>query len=398
MMFILMGTNNHDPLSIDNLLGIISLKTFNTIHYRNWYIYCLKVIMNVIKNFVIMGFFILPTLTIANDIDKIIFDIEKIIAEKRKINAEMVNIIKPDNRLKLSRCVEDLSVKFPFKSHKTVLVECKNPKWKFYTTFKSKKKSIYFKFTKNLRVGDLLTINDVKKYEGDVSLNNFQKDLSFQKILGTRLIKDVEINQIVGRNSIDNLSYVIKTFKNLKKNEVINDKNSLIIPLESEKVPFDTYILQSKDFIEGLIIDANVPQNSIIKNSHILSKISVLVSKKFLKAGSPINSNNFELKTLNKSSVGKYYFDSFQGLKFNVINRTFSKGEVLTKSDTKSDQIISKNQIVNYIFSTKSGLKISASAKALENGTFGQKIKLKNTESGREIYGYVYNYETVKNR
>ena len=49
-------------------------------------------------------------------------------------------------------------------------------------------------------------------------------------------------------------------------------------------------------------------------------------------------------------------------------------------------------------FSTKSGVQISASAKALENGSFGQRIKLKNTDSGREIYGYVYDSKTVKNR
>ena len=243
-----------------------------------------------------------------------------------------------------------------------------------------------------------MTIEDVKKYEGYVSLNKFEKNLNFEKILGKRLIKKVEIDQIIGKNLIDNISYVIKTFKNIKKNEFINKENSLIIPLESEKVPFDAYILQSKDFVKGLIVDSDIPQNLLIKNSHISSKISVLVSKKFLKPGAPINPDNFELKKVNKGSVGKYYFDSFDGLNFNVLNRTFSKGEVLSKSDTRSDQIISKNQIVTYIFLTKSGIKISASAKALENGTFGQKIKLKNSDSGREIYGYVYNSKTVKNR
>ena len=128
------------------------------------------------------------------------------------------------------------------------MVECEKPNWKFYTTFKSKKKSVYFKFIKNLKTGDLLTIEDIKKHEGDVNLNKFEKNLSFEKILGTRLIKDVESNEIVGRNLIDNISYVIKTFKNIKKNEIINEKNSLIIPIDSEKVPFDTYILQNKRF------------------------------------------------------------------------------------------------------------------------------------------------------
>ena len=354
--------------------------------------------MSLIKNYIILGIFIIPTMTIANDLDEIIFDIEQIIAKDKNIGTENIQIIKPDNRLKLSKCMQDITVEFPFKSHKTILVECKKPNWKFFTTFKSKKKSVYFKFKKNLKIGDLLTIEDVKKYEGYVSLNKFEKNLNFEKILGKRLIKKVEIDQIIGKNLIDNISYVIKTFKNIKKNEFINKENSLIIPLESEKVPFDAYILQSKDFVKGLIVDSDIPQNLLIKNSHISSKISVLVSKKFLKPGAPINPDNFELKKVNKGSVGKYYFDSFDGLNFNVLNRTFSKGEVLSKSDTRSDQIISKNQIVTYIFLTKSGIKISASAKALENGTFGQKIKLKNSDSGREIYGYVYNSKTVKNR
>ena len=354
--------------------------------------------MKLLNNLFFLCFFILPSLSIANDINTIIFDIKQIISKERNIDLDTIQIIKPDNRLKLKRCVEDLSVKFPFKNHKTILVKCKNPNWKFYTTFKTKKSNIYFKFIKNLKIGDLITIEDVKKFEGNVNLNKDEKHLSFEKILGTRTIKDVEINQIVGRNLIDNISYVIKTFKNIKKNEHINEKNSLIIPLDSKKVPFDSYILQSKDFTEELIVDSDIPQNSLIKNNHILSKIQVLVSKRFLKAGTQIDSDAFELKTLNKSSVGRHYFDSFEGLMFNVINRSFSKGEVLTKSDTRSDQIISKNEIVMYIFSTESGVQISASAKALENGVFGQRIKLKNTDSGREISGYVYDSKTVKNR
>lgn len=354
--------------------------------------------MYVIKKIIFLFLVALPSLTIANDIDEVIFDIKKIIAEKRTVDIENIKIIKPDNRLKLSKCVGNLSVKFPFKTHKTILVECDEPRWNFFTTFKSKKKSVYFKFTRNLKIGDLLTIDDIKKYKGDVNLNSFEKNLSFDKVLGTRLIKDVETNQIVGRNLIDNISYVIRTFKNIKKNELINDKNSLIIPLESEKVPYDVFIIQSKDFPEKLIVDSDINQNTLIKNNNILSKINVLVAKKFLKAGAQINSDNFVLKTVDKNSAGKYYFDSFDGLKFNVLNRTLSKGDVLTKSDTRSDQIISKNEIVIYIFSTKSGVQISASAKALENGTFGQRIKLKNTDSGREIYGYVYDSKTVKNR
>jgi flagella basal body P-ring formation protein FlgA len=351
-----------------------------------------------IKNFICFCFIVIPCFTLANDIDKVIVDIKQIIAEKRKIDIENILIIKPDNRLKLSRCGEDLSVTFPFKSHKTILVECKKPNWKFYTSFKSKKKYVYFKFKRKLKIGDLLTIEDIKKYEGNVNLNNLEKNLSFEKIIGTRLVKDVEVNQIVGKNLFDNISFVIKTFKNIKKNEFINKKNSLVIPLESEKVPFDAFILKSKDFAKGLIVDSDIPQNSLIKNSHILSKIKVLVSRRFLKSGAQINTDNFEFKTLNKDSVGKHYIDSFDGLKFNVVNRTFSKGEVLTKSDTRSDKIILKNQIVTYILSTKNGVRIAASAKALENGTFGQKIKLKNTDSGREIYGYVYNSKIVKNK
>ena len=100
--------------------------------------------MSLIKNYIILGIFIIPTMTIANDLDEIIFDIEQIIAKDKNIGTENIQIIKPDNRLKLSKCMQDLTVEFPFKSHKTILVECKKPNWKFFTTFKSKKKVCLF--------------------------------------------------------------------------------------------------------------------------------------------------------------------------------------------------------------------------------------------------------------
>ena len=69
-----------------------------------------------------------------------------------------------------------------------------------------------------------------------------------------------------------------KHSKNIK-NEFINDKNSLIIPLESEKVPYDVFILQSKNCKE-LIVDSDITPNIFIKNNHILSKKSSVLMKK----------------------------------------------------------------------------------------------------------------------
>ena len=101
--------------------------------------------MKLINNFIVLCFLHLPSLSVANDIDEVIFfDIKKIIEEKKLIDFDNIQIIKPDNRLKLNRCLENLSVKFPFKSNKTILVECKKPNWKFFTTFKSKKKICLF--------------------------------------------------------------------------------------------------------------------------------------------------------------------------------------------------------------------------------------------------------------
>ena len=60
--------------------------------------------MNMIKKLIFLCFVTLPSLVTANDIDKVIFDIKKIIAEKRKVDIENIQIIKPDNRLKLSMC------------------------------------------------------------------------------------------------------------------------------------------------------------------------------------------------------------------------------------------------------------------------------------------------------
>ena len=55
------------------------------------------------KTFIYFVFLILPSLAIANDIDKVIFDIKQTIAESKKIDIENIEIVKPDNRIKLSK-------------------------------------------------------------------------------------------------------------------------------------------------------------------------------------------------------------------------------------------------------------------------------------------------------
>ena len=95
--------------------------------------------MKILNNIFVLCFFVLPSLSIANDIDKIIFDIKQIISKEKNIDLDTIQIIKPDNRLKHDRCVEDLSVKFPFKNHNNIFLKFKNHNCSFILHSKLKK-------------------------------------------------------------------------------------------------------------------------------------------------------------------------------------------------------------------------------------------------------------------
>ena len=74
--------------------------------------------------------------------------------------------------------------------------------------------------------------------------------------------------------------------------------------------------------------------------------------------------------------------------------RTIKAGKPVSKRDIREEIVIRKGQNVLAVYNHK-GLQITAKLEALEDGAKGNKIKLLNTKSQKEIFGEVVDKNTV---
>jgi len=76
--------------------------------------------------------------------------------------------------------------------------------------------------------------------------------------------------------------------------------------------------------------------------------------------------------------------------------RDLSAGQPLRSSDIRRAILVKQGQLVTMTVGEKSGFLITVRVEALQDGRMGEQVKLKNTESGRQISGVVTGPSMVK--
>ena len=75
--------------------------------------------------------------------------------------------------------------------------------------------------------------------------------------------------------------------------------------------------------------------------------------------------------------------------------RTLKAGKPVSEKDVREEVIVGKGQDVLVVYKNK-GLQITSKMEALEDGAKGERIKLLNTKSGKEVAGKVVDKNMVE--
>ena len=129
-------------------------------------------------------------------------------------------------------------------------------------------------------------------------------------------------------------------------------------------------------------------KNNVVKAFPI--NIQTLVYKEVLIAGNVIPYNQ-EIKADNvsveKREISKYIGKTFSNYKDGLIaSRNFQKGNIIISDYVKAKSVVSKNSIVEIIFLSDKGLRITLQGKALKDGGIGDTIPVRSDK-----YNKVYN-------
>ncbi len=101
-----------------------------------------------------------------------------------------------------------------------------------------------------------------------------------------------------------------------------------------------------------------------------------------------IRPGDLGLERMETSKLAKGYFIDMEPLVGLEARRRLIPGQVLTSAQVAKRQLVKRGQQV-ILFSTRPGLSVRMKGKALEDGTEGQRIRVRNGSSKRIVEGYV---------
>jgi flagella basal body P-ring formation protein FlgA len=115
---------------------------------------------------------------------------------------------------------------------------------------------------------------------------------------------------------------------------------------------------------------------------------------KSLPKGTPVSADDLGSKETYTSENGLIYPKDLQDIAGKVLKRDVAPGVILTTLMLDNPQVIHRGETVNLVVENKQ-LLVSTKGKAQEPGKVGEKIRVKNLTTDRELVGKVANDGTV---
>ncbi len=123
---------------------------------------------------------------------------------------------------------------------------------------------------------------------------------------------------------------------------------------------------------------------------------TVVVPKRLIQRGTIIEAEMLEEVSQTGGNVDNSMLQNLKDALAAEAVRDLSVGQALRSSDIRRAILVKQGQLVTMNVGGKSGFLITVRVEALQDGRMGEQVKLKNTESGRQISGVVVGPNLVK--
>jgi flagella basal body P-ring formation protein FlgA len=122
----------------------------------------------------------------------------------------------------------------------------------------------------------------------------------------------------------------------------------------------------------------------------------VVVAKQQLQRGTRLTPDMFEVVERAVPNWTPAMLASLQDMSQMELVRDLPEGSYLQVYDTKKSVLVKQGQIVMLTLGEGKGFQISVKVEAMQDGRFGEQIRLKNAESGKILSGVVAGTNAIK--
>jgi flagella basal body P-ring formation protein FlgA len=123
---------------------------------------------------------------------------------------------------------------------------------------------------------------------------------------------------------------------------------------------------------------------------------TVVVAKRLLQRGVVLQADMLEEVQASPGNADTQLLSSLKDAQQAELTRDIAAGQALRISDIRRAVMVKQGQSVMLTVGEKSEFQITVRMEAMQDGRMGEQVKLKNTESGRQISGIVTGPNLVK--
>ena len=325
------------------------------------------------------------------DLNFLILDLKDWVGAELNVSSDAIKVPPLDARTRVQYCDTPI-FDFPFANRNTIRARCKSPQWQLFFRISVGDLDSVVIAKKNILAGETFTERSVAYGPADRSIRGAIFDL--ESVLGKEARSDINVADVILKTKVAETVVVYKLKQTVPKGGLLDSKNIVSFRMNVRSAPPDAFRgpLDLTDKKARLRLHAN----KILLNSDILVHSQVVVVSKNISAGTLLDSSMLTLMKIDSRKVVRDQITNIEGLEKRETTRALKAGEPLRLSDTQTALLVKKGDTVVISIGKKGKLMVSASMTALENGRFGQQIRVRNNNSGKVVRGIVSGKNAVE--
>ena len=315
---------------------------------------------------------------------KLIENVKNWVASQERIDTSYIEVQANDRRFIVPVCAKDFAVNFAFGSKSNVQVKCADQEWTAILRIQIRTEKEVLIYARTLTKGEVLSAQDLElSKEGSVLGSN---TLTNKEEATGRLLKvSVNEGQIVRLNQFDEAITLYVTNKVLKKGQALTASMIDSVITSASETSFN----QRFDYSTTLnsMITKDLEAGTILTKNDFTVSAQAMVVTELLERGSRFDPSNSREESVTDKLPSDAITSPTQ-LDRAIAKRRLTPGAIIRFSDiTIQPHVLADTSTTLQL--KKPQFTLTMEVLAIEDGYIGDRIRVRNQESGEIIYATV---------
>lgn len=314
------------------------------------------------------------------------------VAGQVSVAPDLVDVAPLDARVKVPPCPAGYAHDWPFASRDTVRVRCDAVGWQLYVRVSLSKPQSMVVAARPLAAGRVLAADDLTvKALPRNARDGFETPAA---IVGRIVRAPIAAGAPVFAADLEDGQTLVRLAQAVKAGTALKSDLVKLETVARNRVPPGAVTgLAALDDARAV---RDLPAGHLLLAADLAFSRQAMVARKALAAGQLAEPALFELAPVPARDASVAFVTDLRGHEHSELARTLQPGEPLRASDLRPAVLVRRGDAVTLTVRTSGGLEITLRAEALQDGRYGERVNLKNPESGRVLPAIVTGKNTAR--